>query len=103
MAEDNRPDDYFLMGKFVASNVPAYTKYQEQFYSQLETERLNDQRGKDNNYKQLSKDNKRISTELKRYRDIENSKMDPKEKKIALEKQQREINAMYKQAIKQKN
>lgn len=102
LAEDNRPDDYFIMSKFVASNVPSYTKYSEQFYSQLETQRLNEQRGKENNYKELNKQNKKISSELKKYRDIENSKIDPKEKKVALEEQQRKINQMYKQAVQPK-
>lgn len=100
MAEDKRPDDYFIMGKFVADMVPSQTKYAEEFYSKLEAAHYDKERDKPNDLKDLNKQNTKISKALREYRDIEDSNADPKSKKQQLQSQQRYINSLYKDAIK---
>lgn len=99
LAEDKRPDDYFILGKFVADMVPSQTKYAEEFYSKLEQAHYDKERDEPNNLKYLNKQNSKISKALREYRDIEESDIDPKNKKQQLQSQQRYINSLYKDAI----
>lgn len=105
LVEDDRPDkgisNYLLLGKFIQDSTPTQTKYTEEFYTRLEQARLEKGRDKPNDFKKLNSYNSRISQKFKQYRDIEQKKMDPKRKRDLLREKQKEINALYKQAVKE--
>lgn len=100
LAEDKRPEqkekNYLLLGHFVSNNTPTRTKYATQFYKMLDEER----RAKTPLGKTLTHYNTKISKSFRKYREIEDSKIDPREKKQKLTKLQVEINALYKEAVK---
>src|SRR5690606_27664691 len=109
LAEDKRPErresNYLLLGNFVSSSPERRTKYAEKFYSYLEESKLDKQTIKieggrtRRNFGHLNSYNSRISKLFKEYRDIEDSKIDAKEKKKRLDEKQRKINALYKEAV----
>lgn len=103
MAEDLRPEqgakNYLIMGQFLSENTPSNTKYTSEFYDMLEQSKTEKQRGNENRYKSLHQDNMKISARLRKYRDIEESSMDPKQKREVLQALQKEINAMYKDSV----
>ncbi len=100
LAEDKRPEqkekNYLLLGSFVADSTPTRTKYATQFYKMLDEER----RAKTPLGKTLTHYNTKISKSFRKYREIEDSKIDPKQKKQILQKLQVEINDLYKEAVK---
>jgi hypothetical protein len=103
LAEDLRPEqgakNYLLLGKFLYENTPSNTKYTNEFYSLLEQSKTEKQRGNENDYKILSPYTPRISKLFKQYRDIESQKIDGKIKKEKLQSIQKDINALYKEAV----
>lgn len=103
LAEDLRPEqrekNYLLLGQFVSNNTPNNTKYTQEFYNKFESSKIEKKRGNENDYKILNSYNTKISKLLKDYRSIEDQKMDPKRKKELLERKQKEINSLYKEAV----
>lgn len=111
-AEDKRPEkalsNYLLLGNFVQNSPPTYTKYAQEFYELLEAQRLAKGASKlglpMDELKKLQKIglnnyNTRISKRYQRYRQIQDSEMPADEKKESLDRIQKEINALYKQAV----
>lgn len=109
LAEDKRPAqreaNYLLLGNFVTTSPPSRTKYQERFYELLEEQKhskeIEKREGKasSKNLSFLNDYNKRISNLFKQYRDIESSDVDANIKKHKLDQKQKEINALYKEAV----
>ena len=103
MAEDLRPEqrekNFLAMGKFLYDQTPSNTKYTEKFYNMLEKSGMDEKRGLPNNHKQLQKENKKISSLFKRFRDVETQQMNPRDKKIELQEIQKEINDAFKNAV----
>ena len=87
------------MGKFLYDNTPSNTKYTNEFYTLLEQSNIEKQRGNENDYKILSSYSPKISKLFKQYRDIESQKIDGKIKKEKLQSIQKDINALYKEAV----
>lgn len=107
LAEDDRPEqgwkNRLLLGNFIYDSTPSNTKYTEKFYSMLEQERINKLRDLPNSYQTLNRYNQDISKMFKRYRSVEESKIDSSTKKEQLTKIQKEINAAYKRAVQSIN
>jgi hypothetical protein len=103
LAEDLRPEqgakNFLLCGKFLSENTPSNTKYTGEFYSLLEKAANDDKRDLPNDYKQLKKSNMKISKLLRQYREIEDERIDPKDKREQLIDLQKQINVEYKSAV----
>jgi hypothetical protein len=108
-AEDKRPQqresNYLLLGNFVSNSPPSRTKYANQFYEMLESARHSKEEakrgegGSPEKFKRLSSYNAKISKKFQEYRAIEDSNVKPDVKKQQLDAKQREINALYKEAV----
>jgi hypothetical protein len=108
-AEDKRPaqreSNYLLLGNFVSNSPASRTKYANQFYEMLESARHSKEEakrggeGSSEKFKRLSSYNAKISKKFQEYRAIEDSKIKPDVKKQQLDAKQREINALYKEAV----
>jgi hypothetical protein len=115
LAEDKRPEgNYLLIGNFVTSSTPTYTKYQRDFYDYLDeatkqknAEKLVRENGIDDprldelQYKGVNifSYNRKISKRFKQIRDVENSDKSAKQKKEEIKNIQKEINEFYKEAV----
>lgn len=115
LAEDKRPEsNYLLIGNFVTSSTPTYTKYQHDFYDYLneatqqknaeklvEKYGITDSRLDDLQYKGVNifAYNRKIGNRYRQIRDIENSDDSPQSKKKEIKELQKEINEFYKEAV----
>lgn len=118
LAEDKRPEqreaNYLLLGNFVSNSTPSRTKYAEEFYDMLReatknknAQRIINEKGLSNNSLEsmefngvhLFAYNRAISKLFNELRSVEDSDMNPAEKKRQMNELQREINDLYKQAV----
>lgn len=110
LAKDERPaqreSNFLLLGNWVKNSPSNYTRYAKEFYNLREKHRLNIQaEKKGESYKSKGKFNvletynKRISSAFKEYRDIESRDISAEAKKRLLNEKQKQINALYKEAV----
>lgn len=103
LEKDKRPEqrekNYLLLGHFVSDNTPSRTKYQQKFYEHLDKQNRSKAAGEKVGKVNLSKYNSEISKLFKKMREIEDSDINPKEKKQRMTQLQKQINQKYKEAV----
>lgn len=104
-ADDMRPEkkNAYIFGNWIDGNVASQTRFTGEFYAKLEEATMLRKREEPSDYEILNEYNKRIKKNLKLYRETYDTKMDPKQKRIKLDKIQKETNAMYKRAVEEAN
>lgn len=111
-AEDKRPEkqltNYLILGNFVSNSPASRTKYAEEFYELMEALRVGkagEKHGvpaKDIQRLEragLNKYNSEISKRFTKYRQVQESDLPSQVKKKELDRIQREINDLYKEAV----